>query len=133
VLCADARDAVLVQAGDWLRVRPLPPGLHVLANGDVNDEADRRVAYALGWLGRRRYDTAGECLAALGELCAQDRPPEAPVCFRLPDRGTVSSTLVALRAPPGRGTYLHAQGPPDRTPYGDYSGLLRQMEGLGSP
>src|SRR5262245_32087434 len=30
VLCADAERAIVLHAGDWLRVRPLPPGLYVL-------------------------------------------------------------------------------------------------------
>jgi uncharacterized protein with NRDE domain len=38
LLCVDAERAIVIQAGDWLRVRPLPSGLHVLSNGDVNDE-----------------------------------------------------------------------------------------------
>src|SRR5262245_37855741 len=50
LLCADVRDAVVLHAGDWLRVRPLPPGVHVLSNTDVNDPADRRVVYAATWL-----------------------------------------------------------------------------------
>src|SRR5947209_4868052 len=37
VLCADAQGAYVLHAGDWLRVRPLPPGLHVLTNRDVNE------------------------------------------------------------------------------------------------
>jgi hypothetical protein len=34
---------------------------------------------------------------------------------------------VLLRDQPGDGVYLHAQGPPDTTPYVDYSHLLRQL------
>src|SRR5438270_9074088 len=37
LLCADRNGAVVIEAGDWLRIRPLPPGLHVLTNHDVND------------------------------------------------------------------------------------------------
>src|ERR1700731_1399965 len=29
-LCADRESASVIHAGDWLRVRPLPPGIHVL-------------------------------------------------------------------------------------------------------
>src|SRR5262245_54212960 len=90
-LVADGRDAVVVQAGDWLRVRPLPTGVHVLANGDVNDPADPRVAYAAWWLAGRPLGTAREALAALKGLCASHEPAATPVCFRLPERGTVSS------------------------------------------
>jgi uncharacterized protein with NRDE domain len=126
-LCADARDAVVVHAGDWLRVRPLPPGAHVLANRDVNDENDRRVGYALGWLLQVRYHASAACIEALKALCPSHEPPAAPVCFREAERGTVSSSILALRPALAEGTYLHAQGPPDRTPYADYSHLLREL------
>jgi hypothetical protein len=52
-LCADASAASVVHAGDWLRVRPLPPGLHVLTNGDVNDASDPRARHVLAWLGEQ--------------------------------------------------------------------------------
>ncbi|MFO0929749.1 MAG: hypothetical protein U0736_22455 [Gemmataceae bacterium] len=51
------RSATVIQAGDWLRVRPLPPGLHVLANFDVNDIGDRRVVYTADRLARERLGT----------------------------------------------------------------------------
>jgi hypothetical protein len=127
LLCADVRSAALVQAGDWLRVRPLPPGLHVMTNGEVNDAHDRRIAFALDWLGRGPSATAADCLRALGELCALGEPADAPICLHGADRGTVSSTLIALRSPLARSTYLHAQGPPDRTPYVDCGPLLREL------
>lgn len=125
-LCADADAAIVIQASDWLRVRPLPPGIHVLTNHDVNDSSDGRVGHALGWLGERSYDSARDCVDALKGLCAQAGNGGPPMCVRLADRGTVSSSILALR-PPAGGLYLHAQGPPDRTPYGDYSTLFRDI------
>ena len=62
---------------------------------------------------------------ALKELCGQTGNGGPPICLRLGDRGTVSSSILVPR-PPG-GVYLHAQGPPDRTPYADYSELLREI------
>ena len=126
-LCVDASRAVVIQAGDWLRVRPLPPGVHILTNRDINDAGDARLNYALNWLNRRSYDTATDCLRALRELCAQHEPDDPPMCFREGERGTVSSSLVALRGSPSDSTYLHAQGPPCRTPYSDYSHLLHDL------
>jgi uncharacterized protein with NRDE domain len=126
-LCADEADALVVHAGDWLRVRPLPPGAHVLANRDVNDASDGRVGHALGWLLQARDHAATTCIDALRHLCASPGPPCAPMCFRDGERGTVSSSILALRSPLGRSTYLHAQGPPDRTPYADCSHLLREL------
>jgi uncharacterized protein with NRDE domain len=126
-LCADASRAVVIHAGDWLRIRPLPPGVHVLANSDINDPNDPRVRYALDWLNERPYAAARDCLKALAELCAQHAPDDPPMCFREAERGTVSSSIVALRGALTDSTYLHAQGPPCRTPYADYSHLLHDL------
>jgi uncharacterized protein with NRDE domain len=126
-LCADASRAVVIQAGDWLRVRPLPPGVHVLTNGDINDPSDSRVHYALDWLQRRPYGTAADCVPALAELCAQHPPDDPPMCFRDDERGTVSSSIVALRGTLADSIYRHAQGPPCRVPYTDCSHLLHDL------
>ena len=45
----------------------------------------------------------------------------------LPDRGTVSSSVIALRGSLRDSVYRHAQGPPDRTPYRDCSHLLKEI------
>ncbi len=127
IVCADAADAIVIHAGDWLRVRLLPPGLHVLANRDVNDDADPRVCHAAWWLVQRRYAGAEHCLLALRELCGQTGNGGPAICLRGETRGTVSSSAVALRRPLERSLYLHAQGPPDRTPFADYSHLFQEM------
>jgi uncharacterized protein with NRDE domain len=127
VLCADAESAAVLHAGDWLRIRPLPPGLHILTAHDVNDPGDRRTVHALGWLGQRTYDRAGDCMAALKELCAQGGNGSPPMCLHGERGGTVSSSIIAIPPSLAQGTYLHAQGSPDRTPYADYSDLLRQL------
>ena len=49
------------------------------------------------------------------------------ICLRGKERGTVSSSILVLRERLASGTYLHAQGPPDRTPYEDISSLMRQL------
>ena len=129
-LSADARDAIVIHAGDWLRVRPLPPGIHVLSNRDVNDPTDARVVHAMDWLGRQRLAFTAEALQALGRLCASPAPAAAPMCFHLDQRGTVSSSLLALRRDLDKSVYLHAQGPPDRTPYENVSDLLARLKSL---
>jgi uncharacterized protein with NRDE domain len=133
LVIADSERAVVLQGGDWLRVRPLPPGLHVLANRDVNDESDPRVGHALGWLYRQPYTTAVDCLEALKELCSNPGIDAPPMCLHGLDKGTVSSSLIALRQPLSRSSYLHAQGPPDRTPYEDVSSLFAPLTVARSP
>jgi hypothetical protein len=127
ILCADADSAVVLQAGDWLRIRPLPTGIHVLTNNDINDASDRRLGHALWWLDQRTYFCAADAVAALKALCGQRGNGDPPICLRTEDRGTVSSSIIVLRRPVERTTYLHAQGPPDTTPYTDCSELLRQI------
>jgi uncharacterized protein with NRDE domain len=127
VVCADMGSLYVVQAGDWLRVRPMPPGIHVLTTHDVDDASDRRLGHALWWLNQRRYARAAECVAALQELCAQTGNGDPAICVRGPQGGTISSSIVVLRQPLARGQYLHAQGPPDTTPYADYSNLLTEL------
>ncbi len=128
ILCADRERSLVVHGGDWLRVRPLPPGLHVLTSHDVNDSSDRRIGHALWWLGQRSYANAEQCMAALQELCAQTGDP--PMCLRGERSGTVSSSIVALRSPIARSSYLHSQGAPDRTPYTDFSHLFAGLSSL---
>jgi uncharacterized protein with NRDE domain len=130
-LCGDAATATMIHGGDWLRVRPLPPGLHVLTNSDVNDPTDARVSHVLGWLGSRTCQAAVQCLDPLREVCAHHEPDNPPICFRLADRGTVSSSLIALRPSLAQSAWWHAQGPPDRTPYTDCSHLLHELGGQG--
>jgi uncharacterized protein with NRDE domain len=127
LVCADVEDAIAIHASDWLRIRPLPPGIHVLTNHDVNDASDRRLGHAAWWLHQRTYACAADCVAALKELCGQTGNGDPPICIRKEDRGTVSSSIVVLRRPLERSIYLHAQGPPDRTPYEDFSELLRRI------
>lgn len=124
LVCADAERLIVIMAGDLLRVAMLPPGIHVLANRDVNDAADERLIYARWWLHQRPYRDADACLAALLELCSQGSNGHPPICLRGEQGGTVSSSLLALRLPPAPSTYLHTQGSPDRTPYVDFSHLL---------
>jgi len=136
LLLVDRRHAFVVHAGDWLRVRPLPAGIHVLSNGDVNDPRDQRLVYALAWLQQHRHHTARTCTEALKALCSQAGNGTPPICLHGADRGTVSSTLIVLggkesrhsrRTLPAPSQYLHCQGPPDHRPYEDYSALLSQL------
>lgn len=125
VLCADARSATVLHDGGAVRGQPLAPGLHFLTANDLNDPGDARQEFARAWLRRRAPATSMACVAALSELCGLTG--DAPMCLRRDEGGTVSSTIMALRWPLERATYLHSQGPPDVTPFVDYSPLFREM------
>ena len=127
LVCADADNLVVLHAGDWLRVRPMPAGLHVLTAHDVNDSGDCRIAHARSWLMQRPCFTARDCIEALKQLCAQPGNGGPPICLHGERGGTVSSSILALPPQLARGRYWHAQGPPDRTSYENYSRLLREL------
>lgn len=123
VLCVDRERAVVLHAGDWLRIRALPPGVHVIANADVNDATDPRVDHVLNQLHQKPLGNSEHCLLALRELCAQTENPS--ICQMGESWGTVSSSLIALGQSPSQNVYLHAQGPPCKTPYQDFSSLVQ--------
>ncbi len=125
LLIADSASAEVIHHGDWLRVNPLPPGVHALTTADLNNQVDERVAFTLSFLLGRICSTGGEWLAELKGLCGRRADP--PICLNGERGGTVSSSLIALRRPLRKSTYLHAQGPPDRTPYEDFSPLFQQL------
>ncbi len=127
VVVGDPERLVVLHGGDWLRVRPWPSGRHILTNHDVNDGSDRRLGHAQWWLHQHAYGDADDSVTALKALCAQPGNPDPAMCIRGKDRGTVSSSILVLRESLAGSRYLHAQGPPDTTPYADCSALLRQI------
>jgi hypothetical protein len=132
LLVVDRESAVVVHAGDWLRVRFLPPGIHCLTASDVDDGGDRRLAHALWFLNNHAYGLADQCVLALKSLCPQTGNGTPPICVHGERGGTVSSSIIVLRPMLLQSRYWHAQGSPDRTPYADYSSLLRQLDPAGT-
>ena len=130
IVCADSKRLMIFQAGDWLRIKPMPPGLHVLPNDDINDASEPRLAYAQSFLTERPYETSFDCVTALRQLCRHTGTDGSPaICIHGKNKGTVSSSLIVLRHDLYRSTYLHAFGPPDQTDYEDYSPLLQEIAG----
>lgn len=127
IICGDKDRVEIFHYGDWLRIKPLPPGVHVVTNSDVNDGADERVSFVANRLVDANHDRAKDWLTTLRELCRYTGGDGPAICFHGEYRGTVSSTLIALPAHVSETRYWHAFGPPDRTPYEDYSHLFRQI------
>jgi uncharacterized protein with NRDE domain len=123
-VCLDPQRAIAIHAGDRLDPREIEPGLHLMANGDLDDADDQRLARARALLEANRIDSAAEFVARTAEVCAH-----GDIVIRGPDRGTVSSDQVALTAGIEDAVYRHAPGPPDRQPYDDCSQLLRRLLG----
>lgn len=125
-LIADRIQAVVVHGGDRVRVAELPPGLHLLSHGDVDDVSDPRLARAQDLLGNwQADDRQGFLDRAAGMLRTADGQP--PILIRGTHRGTVSSTLLALGSAPGDVVYRYAPGPPDRVAYEDFSAVARSL------
>ena len=128
LFCADASSAYVIQGRDWLRSIPLPPGMHVLGRGDLNQLSDPRIQFALEWSRQGHWSKADDWRLAVEEFCRQNGTNGRPaICLTGENYGTVSSTLIVMRTRLVDGEYWHAQGPPDRTPYQDYSHLVKEL------
>ncbi len=116
---------------------PVPPGLHVLPNGPLDEQANRKVARAralvaphvgASWPELNRQLAAALADHARPEL--SDLPETAPdarfprqvvrelhaICIHTPSYGTRSAAIIALD--PGRvSNMLWAPGPPCTTPF----------------
>lgn len=127
--CLDRNSGVIVHGGEEIRREALTPGLHLITNGDLNDDKDDRQRFFRALYAEDQAQTAAEFIANTSKICAQgpDEANERTIVVRVVDRGTVSSSLVAVPEDPTRAVYQHAPGPPDRTPYEDYSSLLRDI------
>ena len=125
----DALAGFVVHGGDRLETLPLGPGLHLLTNGDLNDPRDARQRFARELFLAQPIDGSDEFLKVAPRVCATGPDPVrgTTIVLRGDNRGTVSSTLVALTTRAGDAAYRHAAGPPDRTPYEDYSPQLREV------
>jgi hypothetical protein len=124
VFCIDTGQAYVVYWGETLDVKPLAPGLHVLTSGDVDDAGDPRVRRAFGVLAGEAPMSLPVWMQRSAALCRLHAGDGPAICLHGDEGGTVSSTIVALPDAVERARYLHANGPPCRTDYRDYSAVL---------
>ncbi|HVX62113.1 MAG TPA: NRDE family protein [Pirellulales bacterium] len=132
--CLDARDGVVIHGGDRLEELVLEPGLHLLANRDLNDPSDSRLQLARELFQQAPIGSIAEFLPAAKRVCGHyvsggrlGNPQQPSIVLRASDRGTVSSSLIALAEDRKQGVYEYAPGPPDTADYDDYSELLRGL------
>lgn len=126
LLTGDA--AVVIEAGDEIKRMRLPPGLHVITNGALDDPHDCRIARVRAELASASLHNSGDWTETAKSLCGESGDADhAPICLTGRDRGTVSSTIVALRHSLAESGYWHAAGPPSRTSYTDLSPELRTL------
>ncbi|HLJ10798.1 MAG TPA: NRDE family protein, partial [Planctomycetaceae bacterium] len=128
LLMADRDGGVLVEAGDALRSTELGDGLHLIANGALNDPDDLRIRRVRGEFLRARPSGADEWFQAARSICGMTADgSEPPICLVGRDRGTVSSTVFGLGEPLGISQYWFAPGSPVSTPFENVSPLLVQL------
>jgi uncharacterized protein with NRDE domain len=106
--------------GTWQgEIRDLTPGIHVVSNfGDVDDDTlpvvrearDRIASVAVA------SPVIDDLLRSLGRICALTDQP-CPLCHVGGDYGTVSSSLVAVKADGTVAAYWHAPGPPSEVAF----------------
>jgi hypothetical protein len=128
-LCADSRWAAVVHGGDKIETIELSPGLHVIGTGDVDDPRDPRHEFVRRMLTLHTLDSAVTFLAVASRVFSREMDSEGRrgVVVRGGDRGTVSSTLLALPRKIQHAVMQYAPGPPCDCPYDDLSALLRQV------
>lgn len=121
---ADATRAYLatLDGAPGRRVEPLAlaPGVLVLTNAAPGDPEEPRRAEVVRLLGVNG-PAESKSLDDLKRILARHAPvPERSVCLHRPAFGTRSASIIAVggRRPP---LYLHAEGPPCRTPWSDLS------------
>ena len=128
VLAVDHAATCLVESGDAIVSSTPGVGVYVVTTNGLNQPGDTRAALAAAELRACPRWSLESCLAQLMRICGQhaagDRPP---ICLHAPDRGTVSSSIVAFGTDSADLRWLHAQGPPCRSRFIDYSMLFQRL------
>jgi hypothetical protein len=130
---ADSESGWVVHGGDEIEVVRLEEGLSIIGAQDVNEIRDERAEMARRLLTLQTLDSPVKFLAVASKVFARaPSPPGRPsMVIRGKERGTVSSTLLALGIKPRDAIYQFADGAPDQHKYEDYSPLLRDILSRG--
>jgi len=130
---ADAESGWVVHGSEDPEVEELEEGLNIISSYDVNDPRDERQKLARRLLTLQTLDSAVKFLAVASKAFA--RPPASPdrpgMVVHGKERGTVSSTLIALGKKPRDAIFQYAAGSPETARYEDYSPLLRDILSRG--
>jgi hypothetical protein len=132
LIVADARDGFWLRHAGGARVelRPLKEGLSLIAAGDVDDLATRRLELAMpafrAWPAPEpdRGDWAGWEALLGGTRAPPGEPATAAMRFRTDGYGTVSSALIALPGHDGAGRparFRFAEWQPEPTSWREVS------------
>jgi uncharacterized protein with NRDE domain len=125
LLIADQQEAVWIAYDGSPKIHRLEPGIHILANGDLNDLETVRIRRARRLLQRNVDIQLHTLLSHLEQVCMDHESgvdARQTICLHRPTEnyGTVSSTIIALTPDFCDSVYRYAEGPPCSTPYKDY-------------
>jgi uncharacterized protein with NRDE domain len=133
LVIADLEEGWVVHSDEKQEVAELQDGLNIIGARDLNDQHDERVQMAHRLLTLQMLDSPVKFLAVASKVFA--RTPAGPgrpsIVVRGRDRGTISSSLLALGAKPRDAIFQYAGGAPDTTKYEDFSPLLRDILSRG--
>lgn len=109
----------------------LEPGLHILANRDLNDCQSLRVQRARSLIEPVQTYPLPELMPYLERACSDHQSDVADretICMHRVDAhyGTVSSSILAITSDLQRSRYLYVGGHPCEAVYQDYSCLFMQ-------
>lgn len=128
LLIADHQSAVAIEAGDELKLTTLGPGLHLIANGPLENPRDGRIERVRRELRRTNPPGVGHWFEQARQLCGLHQSGSEPaICLMGHDRGTVSSTVLGIGSELADSRFWHSPGPPDRTAYQDLSPAFREL------
>jgi uncharacterized protein with NRDE domain len=126
ILMVDQHEAFWTAYEGLPETRRLEPGVHILANGNVNDIETVRIRRARHLLQRTEAADLQILLPFLERVC-QDHESgvqeRETICIHRPQEnyGTVSSTIMALTPSLHGSVYRYADGHPCTTPYKAYT------------
>ena len=132
LLVADQCAAYWIAYDHIAQMHRLEPGLHILANGNINDVDTVRIRRARHLLQHTKAAELYALLPFLERVCrdhetgVQDRET---ICMHRPqdNYGTVSSTILALSRDLSGSVYRYTNGHPCMAPYKDFSPLLSAL------
>lgn len=115
--------------GHGIRRETLAPGIHVLTERSLGAAPSKRLELLHAKIGELFGPTLPEPEAWAELLRTKAEPAIEGVCILDPDRdyGTRSSSIVVLEPDASQSLFMHANGPPDSTPYDDLSSQLREL------
>jgi uncharacterized protein with NRDE domain len=132
-IIADYESGWAVHGGDDPNVTELTEGLNIISSFDLNDMRDERQKLARRLLTLQMLDSAVKFLAVSSKAFARPSAAEGRpgMVVHGKERGTVSSTLIALGKKPRDAIFQYANGSPETARYEDYSPLLRDILSRG--